>query len=1025
MSRPDAVAVIRELIEQGLRRRDPAVVRSAVHALAALDDPAAREALWEFADRADAPSDAIEALAAGGAKGIADWLLSDGPQAKGWRALVGPADRWRLVAGAAERGIAVDGSQIPFLRKLRLSFALWGQTRLRPTVNEVAAGVIFGALLSLLLISPLLPDALATIEVRLRGLYLGFIHAFTLVVLLAPLVRTLDWRLGGWAFGLAQMAYAALAGIGAILIVSFITSLFDSKGQLGVMHSWWLTLTTILVLMIARAASFLIARESVRSRPLARLCQALLAMAGAGVILSVAGTMGNSSPTASADSSQSATSAAIGLAAMVASASILFVQTDHHPVSVGRGSPPIRSRLARLVTLVLAGLVLAHWVGRAWHSHADPINPTAIEIKDAKLEHNVPSRIRLQVLSPFHQHVTLTAIGAEDIRIGVVDMRARGSIAYTDYDTPDMNGERVELELEAGVMREVCITTFSDDCKSEQTATTAIDWSAVFGQGGKERDLDRALQFAVDEMSLASRPSADNRAGGFWSDGGVKVELAGDLRPEEIARIDDFDAFVMNPKRGAFRADKDMGQFGVVLKELAIGPPSSSVEVPGIPRAAGGSTSAVPSSGRLTVSEGALIYARNMTEDKWEILVTAGRASTRRFAISAEELKKSKNVAWDPLPERALQGLTWSLRKAKRGVGHHIESIGAAEVIKGNRALATFYIAGMQPSSESGRPGEQGMLLRGLGGQIEGSVEVLDEHGDLLRVRPLNAWWRGSGSPPQAACFEIPRSRLLQASGANDKLVANALKELAEAPDQPTPTWSNPPTARPPTETAVCMPARRHLFFSQDANEDGLYELELSNTGPNEARSAQPIGPSGVGTSTVGLTNDPRDHTLIGSAWRPLLRMRRDGTPPEEFGVQGAEGLAMDPQYRVLYASINERFLILDAERGTLVAELKAPWEDADCVTLDERGRVLYALSDEGLISFNIDTHESKRVGNQQSGGASQCGLAFDPISRQLFASALGDDAQVLWSIDPETGQATQFATFDIELKGGLTIVIE
>lgn len=1042
MQRPDAVEVIRELITEGLRRKDHDVVRGAARALAAIDDPAARRALQTLADGADAAAPAaIEALAAGGAKGIADWAMSDGAH----------SDRWLALAGAAERGIAVDGSQIPFLRRLRLSFMTWGRRLRRSTVHEIVTAVILGSLVSFLLIFPLVPDVPAIMDVRLRALYLGFAHALVLVLMLAPFVRTLDWRLGGWAFAFSQMTYVGLAGAGTVLIVSLISNQFDSRAQVGVMHSPWLTLTTLLMLMLARLVSLSIACAC--SRPLTRIGQAALALAGAGAVLSTAATI---------ETSGNAASAAIGLAAMVASASVFFFDIDLHQPSVGKGRAPVRSGTALALTLLLLATILVHWTTRA----ADRIDTSLITIEDKTIERSLYFDTPVQLLSTHNQRIkltaTATAAGVDDIRFG--ELRD-GKPIFSDKDGVP-RGEELELDLEANVSKQIWVTASFDDPMPVQNAATGdlldaftrIDWSQVLGisdegriSASEPRYHDRTLQIAIDQMSLNPRPiegTADRIRELDRSFGDVSIELVGNLQTEEFERTQAFDEEIKKLKsapqtvtKGATKTASETvvrqggnartGHFGVILDEPVIqalssaaGRPDANLTTSGTGRGPAQGSSAQGGE-RTTLAKGSLIYVAEEIEGGTEVIVAAGRASQRRLMLAPNELEKW-SVAWSPDMALVVQGLTWSLRKAKPNIGHHLESIAAAELRAGRPALAAFHMTSFRLGSAPIRAGEPAMLLAGVGGKIEGRVEVLGERGELVRVRPLHAWWRGPEPAPRAACYEVPRSRVLQPSDASVTLFAAVLQELVKAHEGTPPAWSSSPPAHQRSGAETCIPAKRHLYFSRDDDEDGLYELELDarNLKRNEARKAKHIGRSGVVGSTVGLTSDPHNRTLIGSAWTPLLRIAPDGTRSEEFGGQGAEGLAMDPQYRVLYASINQRFLILNADNGELLAELEAPWGDADCLTLDEQRRILYALSDKGLHSYNIDTHEKKLVRNHDN-GAPECGLAFDPVSRRLFASGLGDNHRVLWSIDPDTGKETHSATFDIELKGGLTIVID
>lgn len=1007
MQRPDAVRVILDIVEQGLRHDDRAVVRNAAAALAAIDEPRARQALQKLADGGDdAAAAALEAIAGAGAENVARWLSAEGSQ----------SERWRALAQASERRVQVDGSRIPFRRRFALSFAVpgWGQRFRRGAVATALLAVLAGGLLSLLLLWPFLPDVPDLEDIRLRGLFAGLIQAAFLLVFLVPFVRTLDWRLGGWAFGCAQMLRMALAGLLAAGAFAGTAALLEGGG-----HAWPLAATAIVMLMLTRAASIVIAREC-RQSSIAALCQSALAAAAACVVLSTAATLGEAGGTAPS---------VIGLAAMVAGAVVVFHQADRHQAhGERRGTHLAISRTTLWAILALVGAILTGWVMRAadmW-SQLDQWNVIEIDGTQTQIKRRIAEGLPLKIHSPYNQSVRLEAIAdlLDDIRVGIRSVAVdNNTYGFSDKDAVK-RGESITFNLTADSPKRMVVTGNMIGDNVEELLTSTVEWSKVFQlKGGEDGGsapsdyLDGMLRIAIDELALrpaeragARRPRAERVAATMdsWPRASISLHLIGDLGDEERKRVDAFDKRV----REATTA-QTLGNCAAVAGPLAFAILLEDVQVALRSDAA---ASRAPTA--FQISAGSLIVspAGSDTVER-AITIASGRASGPYFADPGRAAHAWK-VACSPDADLVAEGLAWSRRKGSAELGAPFESLAAREWRVGNAALAAVYHTGLHPQTAATQ--STAVMLGGLGGNIEGIVQILGPgtRPSLVRVRPLHAWWLGPGQAPKAACFEVLQARTLQPAFADEALFDRVRRELSARHGDGPPAWQVQPLDTHSAGATACAPARVRVFFSADNNEHGLYEIDPVS------RKIKHIGRSGVRSSTVGLASDPLHRKLIGSAWKPLLRIGPDDQEVVEFGAVGAEGLALDPHTRLLYASLNDSFFVLDVDEGSFITELTAPWKsDADCLATDEHRRIIYALGNASLIAYELDTRRShkKEIGHE----AADCGLAFDQVGMRLFASSVGEDARVLWEIDPETGKASRFATFDVELRGGLTAVVD
>lgn len=208
------------------------------------------------------------------------------------------------------------------------------------------------------------------------------------------------------------------------------------------------------------------------------------------------------------------------------------------------------------------------------------------------------------------------------------------------------------------------------------------------------------------------------------------------------------------------------------------------------------------------------------------------------------------------------------------------------------------------------------------------------------------------------------------------------------------------------------------LFFSQDSNANGLYELSIFDG------SAVAVGPSGVGAGTVGLTYNAATGNLLGTEPFELLEIQLDGTGFVSLGVVTAEGLGYDPVGGALYGALNGMFFQLDPANGMNLANLAAPGYDMEGLAVDPNNGIVYGVGDSTLLSaYDIAAGSWAVVGDTgldwDSGG-----LAYNPVLNVLYAGATAQGTG-LYTIDPVTAVPTLVGNngLGITLGGGLATV--
>lgn len=222
------------------------------------------------------------------------------------------------------------------------------------------------------------------------------------------------------------------------------------------------------------------------------------------------------------------------------------------------------------------------------------------------------------------------------------------------------------------------------------------------------------------------------------------------------------------------------------------------------------------------------------------------------------------------------------------------------------------------------------------------------------------------------------------------------------------------------TTPQAVLPVPGTLFFSQDANANGLYVLDM------ETGEATLVGDgiTNVSGATVGLAGRGVDDPLVGSTWTTLHDIAQDGSGTTQFSAVDAEGLAYDRSTDVIYAIINANFRSVSPTTGTIIETLTSPGVDLEGLAADSDAGVIYAIGDTNLLYvYDIADDTWTEVGDTGFGW-DQSGLAFDEVSGMLYAVGNDDNPGGLYTIDPATAAATLVGDTGLAMaEGGLAWV--
>lgn len=514
----------------------------------------------------------------------------------------------------------------------------------------------------------------------------------------------------------------------------------------------------------------------------------------------------------------------------------------------------------------------------------------------------------------------------------------------------------------------------------------------------------------------------------------LRVMMSSDVDQEEINSIDRFEKMIdeFNDDR-SFLAESggNLGQsrylFGIIMEDVEVTAAMGDLLMPEIQNNDGptrpvGSIAGSDIVGSVSgsISAGSIVL---FDSEQQVIRVLGGRSrNPPRIGItmdgwdSAVHWIGSEMLVGDDTRRMIDDALVWVRRKAdEEFFGDFSVSRGLDYLRDRMPSLARIHALRLPPDELE--PGRDALILHEGQSFVEGRVRIIERRAqDRLIVVPLRAWVleeQYNNSP----CFLVPESMITQLPAEQSDMLEAALAEWESEGNLGRPDIRNVDAAD--VELSGCVDPRSRpprIIFSQDGNELGLYELDLKE---NVAIS---LGSSGVDDFTVGLTYDPLRNELIGSRWDPLLRIAPDGSGYEELGTEGAEGLALDTESNILYASHNDQFYSINPDTGEVIENLEAPWNDANCLAFDRFTRRVYALADRGLFAYDVDVKTWERIGDFPT-RAQFCGLAFDPSRHRLLAGGFDDQPSILWEIDPNSGTRSIIQLFDLELFGGLTVI--
>jgi hypothetical protein len=211
-----------------------------------------------------------------------------------------------------------------------------------------------------------------------------------------------------------------------------------------------------------------------------------------------------------------------------------------------------------------------------------------------------------------------------------------------------------------------------------------------------------------------------------------------------------------------------------------------------------------------------------------------------------------------------------------------------------------------------------------------------------------------------------------------------------------------------------------HVYFSQDANGTGLFEIDLT-TGTAVLVGA---GITGVTSTTCGLTETPNPFVLLASQPGAIANVAADGSGAAPIaGSAVSEALAMNIATGALFSQLNGVFIGLQPVTGVSTGALAAPGFDLEGLAADPNTNVLYGIGgDTNLHRYNIATNSWSIVGNTTI-AFDNCGLCFDHVNGVLYAVDPGTD--LFYRINPNNGATVVVGPLGTNGAGGLAFVVE
>ena len=215
--------------------------------------------------------------------------------------------------------------------------------------------------------------------------------------------------------------------------------------------------------------------------------------------------------------------------------------------------------------------------------------------------------------------------------------------------------------------------------------------------------------------------------------------------------------------------------------------------------------------------------------------------------------------------------------------------------------------------------------------------------------------------------------------------------------------------------------AVKHLYFSQDSNGNGLFEIDLT-TG---AATLVGTGTTGTTAGTVGLTETPDPGVLIGSIWSDIARIAADGSGATVLaGSVGVEALAMNITTGILYGCLNGTCSTIHPVTGLSTGAITTPGTDIEGLAANASSGILYGLSrsTDSLYVYDIAGNSWSTIGSTTRSWLNT-GLAYDHLANVLYA--IDSNADSLFRINPATAAVTGVGPLGTNGAGGLAFVAQ
>jgi hypothetical protein len=176
-------------------------------------------------------------------------------------------------------------------------------------------------------------------------------------------------------------------------------------------------------------------------------------------------------------------------------------------------------------------------------------------------------------------------------------------------------------------------------------------------------------------------------------------------------------------------------------------------------------------------------------------------------------------------------------------------------------------------------------------------------------------------------------------------------------------------------------PVVKHLYFSQDNNGNGLFELDMA-TG---AATLVGTGETATTSVTIGLTETANPATLLGSTYADIANIAADGSGATVLAnSQEAEALAMNITTGILYGCINASCFTIDPVTGMSTGAIAGPGVDLEGLAADPDNNVIYGIGNtNNLYVYRVADDMWNLIGDTGRNW-NQGGLAYDDVACAL-----------------------------------------